>query len=120
MSKFALCLSGFGDITGIERVPRGMMIKIKVLSKSSDDIELECLVDQPDLIDRLDTLSQSCYDKEYVVIHFIAHYSQLSYCYTGWTKQDPDQMVRLKGKLMEFKGWVRDGELPAPSSPKDI
>lgn len=120
MSKFAFCLSGFGDITGIERVQGKMMIKVKILSKSSDDIELECLVDQQELIDRLDTLSQSCYDKEYVVMHFIAHYSELSYCHAGLTEQDPKQMVQLKGKLIEFRGWVRDSELPPPSSPKDI
>ncbi|HVV67735.1 MAG TPA: hypothetical protein VHE99_01675 [Gammaproteobacteria bacterium] len=120
MSKFVLCLSGFGNLSSIEQAPEGMILKIKVLSWSSDDIELECLVDEADLITRLDELTQACQTGEYVVLHFVAHYNQFSQCYAGLTEQDPAQMVQLKSRLMGFKGWLRDSNLPPATSPKDI
>jgi hypothetical protein len=120
MSKFALCLSGFGDLTSIKRIPRGMMIKIKVLSQSSDDIELECLVDNADLISQLDQLIQACHAEEYVVLYFVAHYSEFSHCHVGLTKRDPNHMMQLKSSLVTFKGWLRNRNLPPAISPKDI
>ncbi len=120
MQKFAFCLSGFGDVTSVERAPKGTLVKIRVLSKCLDDIELECLVDKPDLIDRLDDLRESCAEKEYMLLHFSAHYLQFRYCHAGMKKRDPRQMVQLKGKLMDFEGWLRSSELPPAISPRDI
>lgn len=120
MNKFALSLSGFGNLIETQRISKGILIKIKVFSGSSDDIELECTVNKPDLIEQLDNLLLECRADEHVVLQFIVHYTQFLHCHTGLTKQDPKHMVQLKGTLISFHGQLRSNDLPPATSAHDL
>jgi hypothetical protein len=119
-NMFKFYLSGFGHLTEMKSIPEGMSIKINVLSESSDNIELECIVSKPDLVEHLDNLRLACRVEECVVLQFIAYYTKFSYCHAGLTEQDPKQIVQLQGRLMSVEGWLRSIHLPPATSPDDI
>lgn len=120
MSKFTFRLSGFGHLKDIQRTPVGMLVKINVLFRSTDEVELECIVKKPELVNQLDHLQLACQSEEDIVVNFIVHYKNLLHCHAGLTKQDPKQMVKLKGQLTSCQGWLRSKDLPPATSPRDI
>ncbi|HVV67981.1 MAG TPA: hypothetical protein VHE99_02935 [Gammaproteobacteria bacterium] len=118
-NKFTFCLSGYGYWIDSKKSLEGTLIKIRVLSGTADDIELECVVDASHLV-MLENLKQQWRVGEYVVMYFTAHYLHLSNCQSGLTAQDPKQMVQLKGKLISLRCWLQDGEKPAATSPEEL
>ncbi len=116
-NSFKLCMSGYGHWIETTDTPQGTMVKIKVHSDGSENIELDCIVDTPQLLTQLQELKERCRNEEYILLQFIVHYSSFGHCYSGLAG-DKD-MLQIKGRLMALQGWIENSEHLA-TSPDEV
>lgn len=115
-----LSLTGYGYLLAVKETPQGTLVTIRVLTSSLDDVELHCIAENCGVSAELYRVKGKCRVGECVLLQFKVDYLRFGYNYPGLTKEDPQHMVQLQGKLITVYGWIQDGEKPQVTSLKDV
>lgn len=104
------CLSGYGYLEDIRKGEKYMIVRIKMRTiGQSDEIILDCIVDNLILLSLLNPMYQAHTQAHSVLLRFSCVYSSVGSCYLGMTIEDPAHMLTLHAKLISVGEWYCDG-----------
>jgi hypothetical protein len=112
-------LKGTGYLCDIIHQDNSYAAKINVIHrfnsgvKHSDDIWINCIVDDERLLHVISALKRSLDTRKTIIMEFEMQYISFDQSHLGITEEDPNKIIFLKGRLIDIGKYTIDGVNPA-------